>query len=439
MESVVPRPGKVGIGFTDDRLTGTGGAAFLAHAAERLGLLPRLAEAVSVKRRARGASDAETQWSLVASLAAGNGSLSDVDALRGDGVQRELPGLREAPSSRRPGEFLRRLTKRDVASLDEVLRHLSASLAPAVVEHGTAAKGHVPVFVDGTGIEVDGRLFEHAAKLYTGERGYRLHGIFVGGLRVSGRLRPGGDVACGWKGRMKRDLAPLLPPGTPVWVHCDSAYYRGEFVEHVSSQEPGLPGGRDGYANKRRPVLDVVGDLPEHGWTDIGMGESATWVRHRPAKWKDEQSYAVVRGTAERQGEPVPRHAVILANRDDLPLAEVVRRHRARQGPALTGRFGNAFKGPLVDMDLHHPPCRGYRANQAFHAYGRMARMLLRAVQYRLLPKAARRHGIRPLVRHLVRTVARLVTSGRQRSLLFASCCMRRDWLFHASLQLEGG
>ena len=86
MESVVPRPGKVGIGFTDDRLTGTGGAAFLAHAAERLGLLPRLAEAVSVKRRARGASDAETQWSLVASLAAGNGSLSDVDALRGDGV-----------------------------------------------------------------------------------------------------------------------------------------------------------------------------------------------------------------------------------------------------------------------------------------------------------------------------------------------------------------
>ena len=90
-------------------------------------------------------------------------------------------------------------------------------------------------------------------------------------------------------------------------------------------------------------------------------------------------------------------------------------------------------------MDLHHPPCRGYRANQAFYAYGRMAHMLLRAVQYRLLPKTARRHGIRPLVRHVMRTVARLVTSGRRRSLLFASCCVRRDWLFFASLQLEGG
>ena len=46
MESVVPRPGKVGIGFTEERLTGTGGAAFLAAEANRLGLLPRLAEAV---------------------------------------------------------------------------------------------------------------------------------------------------------------------------------------------------------------------------------------------------------------------------------------------------------------------------------------------------------------------------------------------------------
>ena len=68
-----------------------------------------------------------------------------------------------------------------------------------------------------------------------------------------------------------------------------------------------------------------------------------------------------------------------------------------------------------------------------------VAHLLLRAVQYRLLPKAARRHGIRSLVRHVMRAVARLVTSGRRRRLLFASCCFRRDWLFFASLQLEGG
>ena len=252
------------------------------------------------------------------------------------------------------------------------------------------------------------------------------------GLWVSGRLRPGGDVACGWKGQMKRGLAPLLPPGTPVWVRCDSACYRGAFVEYVSDRGWDHSVSVTG-ANKCRPVLDVVEGLPEHGWTDIGMGESATWVRHRPARWRDERSYAVVRGTVGRQGELFPRLSVILASRGGQPLAEVVRRHRSsKQG------HENAFKGPLVDLDLHHPPCRGYRANQAFHAYGQMAHLLLRAVQCGLLPKAARRHGIRPLVRHLMRTVARLVASGRRRSLPFASCCFRRNWLFFASLQLEG-
>ena len=103
-------------------------------------------------------------------------------------------------------------------------------------------------------------------------------------------------------------------------------------------------------ANKRRPVLDVVKDLPEYGWTDIGRGEtaeSATWVRYRPAKWKDEQSYVVVRRAVERQGELRPRFTVILANRDHLPLAEVVRRHRSKQVACPAGRFENAFKAPL--------------------------------------------------------------------------------------------
>ena len=58
MSSVIPRPGEVEVRFTDDRLTGTGGAALPAEAAKRLGLLPQLAEAVSVKRRTRRRSGA---------------------------------------------------------------------------------------------------------------------------------------------------------------------------------------------------------------------------------------------------------------------------------------------------------------------------------------------------------------------------------------------
>ena len=67
-----------------------------------------------------------------------------------------------------------------------------------------------------------------------------------------------------------------------------------------------------------------------------------------------------------------------------------------------------------ADLDLHHPPCRNFRANQAFYACGQIAQLLLRAVQYELLPVAGRTHGLRTLIRHLICTVARLVRSGRR-------------------------
>ena len=132
-----------------------------------------------------------------------------------------------------------------------------------------------------------------------------------------------------------------------------------------------------------------------------------------------------------RQRLLVPAYTVILVSRNDLPIGELVRRHRGKQGQE------NAFKGPLVELDLHHPPCRGYRANQAFYACGQVAQMLLVAAQYRLLPRRARRHGLRPLIRHLVRTVAGLVRTGRRWMLCFAKNNFRLDWLYRCATQLE--
>ena len=111
---------------------------------------------VRVKERARGASDGEMLWSLVASLSAGNGSLSDLDALRADPVGRRLLGLRSAPTGRRLGEWLSRLGRLEARALWGVAREFAKRVAPSVVEHELEARGYVPVFVDGTGVEVDG-------------------------------------------------------------------------------------------------------------------------------------------------------------------------------------------------------------------------------------------------------------------------------------------
>ena len=69
-------------------------------------------QAVHLKVRRRGASDAEMLWSLIASLAAGHGALSDLDALRVNPAGQVLLGLSEAPSGRRLGEYLSRFWHR---------------------------------------------------------------------------------------------------------------------------------------------------------------------------------------------------------------------------------------------------------------------------------------------------------------------------------------
>ena len=80
MGSLLPRPLRVEQDFTDARLTGFGGCSVQALMAERLGLFKDLSEGVRVKVRRRGASDCESLWALVASLASGGGSLCDLDA-----------------------------------------------------------------------------------------------------------------------------------------------------------------------------------------------------------------------------------------------------------------------------------------------------------------------------------------------------------------------
>ena len=432
MKTVTPRPPSVELDFTDARLTGQGGLAVLARMAHELDLPAQLGRAVRIKQRRRGASDAEMLWSLVASLAAGNGALSDLDALRTHETDCTLLGIDEAPSGRRLGEYLARFGARELDGLLGVIRSLVRRVAPSVIEAERDARGYVPVFVDGTAIEVDGDLFEGAAPGYDGRMQYWLHGVFVGGLWASARLHPGGeDVAGGWQEQLEEDVAPLFDGDTPVWLHADNAYYRRAVVEYCADRgwDYSISVTHPVY---KRPVLEALEGLPESAWEVIGPGEWATIQPHRPEGWQREHGYLVVRRFEDGpQRRLVPRDTIILVSRTDLPLAELVARHRQKQGQE------NAFKGPLIDLDLHHPPCRGLDANRAFYLCGQIAQVLLRAIQFRWLPKPARRHGLRPLIRYLIRTAARLVHTGRRWRLDFAKGALRLDWLLHVGVQLE--
>ena len=213
----------------------------------------------------------------------------------------------------------------------------------------------------------------------------------------------------------------------------DNAYYRKEVVEWFEQKQWDFSISVTN-SNNCRPVLDCIEGLPDSAWAAIRSDktEEAIFSYHQPAKWQREQTYVVTRRWHDgKQWLLEPKYCVILVSRSDLPLKELVKRHREKQGQE------NAQKGPLIDLDLHHPPCRKFHANQAFYACGQIAQILLRALQYRAIPKTERKHGIRPLIRKLVRSVGRLTCSGRKWTLHFVKTTVALDWLWEASERLD--
>lgn len=424
---------RIEIEFTDEVLTSSGGSLFVAAMAKRLDLPGLLSRAMKLKRRRRGASDSQMLLSAIYSLTAGDGALRDVDRLGQDQARLEALGLQQVPGSRRLGEYLARFDEEAVERLQAVARVLAMRVAPAVVSHLAKTRGYVPVFLDGTAIEVDGAYGEGVRPGYNGQPQLWLHNAFVGNLWASQRLLPGGvDVAEGWQEQLMWDVAPLLEAGTPVWARMDNAYYRAEVVRYcrLRGWDYSISVTSETY---KRPLRREMEALPATQWQWISDDhtEQAALVRHRPDGWHEE-SYLVVRSYFDgHQRLLIPRHIFILVSRTDLPLRELVRRHREKQGQE------NAQKGPLIDLDLHHPPCQKLAANRAFYTCGQIAQLLLIAAQYELLPHSARRHGLRTLIRDLVRTAARLVRHGRKLVLKFAKSAFRLDWLIYAADRLD--
>ena len=434
LQKLSRKPTNIEIDFTDEALTPLGGSVFVSAMAERLGLRRMLSERIRLKRRRRGSSDADMLLSAVYSLAAGDGALCDVDRLKVDQPRLETLGLDSVPDSRRLGEYLTRFDESAVSDLHGVIRACTMQIASGVIAHEVATRGYVPIFVDGSAIEVDGRYVEGARVGYNGEPQLWLHSVFVGKLWASQRLLAGGgDVAEGWQEQLAWDVRPLIPEGTPAWVRMDNAYYNGEIVQYCRRQawDFSISVTNDTF---KKPLRRKVDELLSIDWQYINddRTEEAAIVRHRPDGWKQEEAYVVVRSHFDGdQRRLAPRYTFILVSRDDLSLRELVARHRGKQG------HENAQKGPLIDLDLHHPPCQKLGANQAFYACGQLAQLLLIATQYELLPSDARCHGLRTLIRDLVRNAARLVKTGRRRVLRFAKNALRLDWLSYAANRLD--
>ena len=418
MSSIQSRAGKVEYDFTDAKLTGCGGITFAAQLAKASGLCELLEKELNgtLKMRRRGATEAQSILAQVYLLSMGEGHLSGLDDAREDDVFRVLTGLGEMPGSRRMGEFLSRFKESDLTRFRELAVRWLGPLTAKVASCHRSALGYVPVFIDSTDIEVDGKCFEGAQEpCYRGVRRYQMHTMFVGNLMVSLRLNEGGCHSThGWKEQLEADAMPLLSGESGGWVRADNAYYKGDLVNYCRARgwDYSVSVTND---NWKIPVVDVVRDLDDVHWKSINDEEQAIYSYYRPSGWEQDATYAVIRRTKEgRQLVLEPMYTVILVSHDELPVSAAVARHRGKQGQE------NAFKGPLIDLDLHHPPCKRFAANQAFYLCGLLAQALLRAIQYCLLPMDEWRRRLGTIIRRVVRSPAVLTCSARRYQLKFS-------------------
>ncbi len=254
-------------GVCDDDLTGLAGLGVVARLARFLGLPEQLAASVRLQRRRRGCSDVQMLLALIYSACAGAGHLHAVDAWGPMTSPAELAGCGPCPTAGGSAQTCSGCTRRPWRGLRECARLVSRRLGPLVAQACGQRWGSVPVFVDGTGIEVEGQLCENAGRGYNGEKQYWLHSVFVGAAWVSARLNAGGtDVRGDWREQLDQDVAPWLTGRQPVGLRGRQrgllqrsgellpAEGLGVFRERDRSAPEGPDsalGGRDGAAGGR--------------------------------------------------------------------------------------------------------------------------------------------------------------------------------------------
>ena len=206
----------------------------------------------------------------------------------------------------------------------------------------------------------------------------------------------------------------------------DNAYYQKKFVAKVTKHgwdfSMSLTDGR-----VKSAIIDQIDEnavwtpIPDKDDDDVEVQETMV----KPSKWARAHRCTVIRRWMKKEGEQdlFPTHTVVMTSRLSLSRDKVLKRHWQKQG------FENGFKGPLREMNLHHPPSTSLGGNQVYYLCGLIAQMLLTHIQYTFLPESARKVGLRPLIRNVMRCIGRVTESSRRLTLIVPRDSIAIGWM----------
>lgn len=299
-------------------------------------------------------------------------------------------------------EEAERAKESHLSALNDLVRASARACFSRMDHRALRTAGYVPVFLDGTDLEVEGSCFDAARMGRDGKRLLRWMTVMVGPLLVAQELCEGNrDEGRSMAGLIDEVLKTVRGAELPVLSFLalmDAAFFEKQVIESLPKDWHFIV-----CANQQRPLLTrLAQEQNEALWQKEGPDAKRGWAAseslcfvHQPEDW-DAPATIVCKRYQKADEIEGTWHYSFLATRleaGDLP-AELLEKHGYCQSIWMLygtkqGRE-NHYKTPLRDLSLHHPPSCRLGVNQAYYALASVASNIAMVLRYRVIPAPER-------------------------------------------------
>lgn len=372
----------------DPEATAKGGLAAMQALANRLGLWNIIKTHVPPRKDpTQGFTTEAAICALAHGLLAGGQGFSATEAMRGDAPLLKMLGLERAPSAETVEEVLKYLADENVAGeagLNTAMRQFVTRSLQRMnrKEILDLCYGFVPVWVDGSLLEVGGKTFD-SIKYIHGKAGQLSVGAWVGpwiaGACMAGSGAGEGELTLGRAllGDVFREVIEPLHLQSQVLLLNDSLYGDEPTLDQIEALS-GAPSYIIGAA-KLDAAWNAMHDYDPSYWRETGPDpkrgfSDLAWARGvvRCADWEKARSMVCRRTCLE--GEYLYNYFAVLTNLEpsdarvqalmkklNLPFEETIF-HLYAHKQAME----NQWKDLLSGLGIHHPPCARAAVNSVF-------------------------------------------------------------------------
>jgi hypothetical protein len=416
--TVIGQAAHFNICFQPATLSSQAGVVLLKEFSDRLGV-PLLLEALAVKDRARGYSEAESILGLCWSAILGGDCLLDLNVLRGDAGTLRLLGLSSILAPTTAGEFLRKFGIGEVTSLRTVLSAIADRVRPL------QQSDVVTMDFDTSIYEQCSKRKQGSRKAYNGQIGYAPlfcfwaeEGELLGSHLLAGNKHPSTKIV--W---FFEQILRSLPPGRRLQARADSAFYSWDFRQALERANVVYAI----TADQTQALRQRMEAISEKDWKNFGNGTQA-WIaefQYAPDRQPPHRYIVKRERRTSRKGESRWHYHVIVTNNVRDSAKQVMRWSLKRCA------MENLIKEHKSGFGLAKMPTKSYHANWAWLLIGQLAFNLIAWFKRMILPETYHRATIKTIRHHILHLAGKIVSSGKQYFLMLSDqYFFQSDWAF---------